>query len=175
MKNLITLFVAAALSCTAMAQQQFPNVTGETASGEIITLPKSDASKFTIVGLAYSSKASAMLDEWLEPAYLRFVAKHGLFAGEYDADIYFVPVFVGLNKTAYEPTIRKFKKTATPEIVDHVLFSKDDLDPLREQLGMDKEEIPHFFVLDSGGKILYRTEGAYTDEKLEAIEDILMD
>ncbi len=168
------LSIALAIGTAVAAQQQFPQVTGETVNGDNITLPRSDGAKYTIVGLAYSPKASEMLDDWLEPAYLRFIAKHGLFAGEYDADIYFVPVFAGLNKATYEPSMKKFKKSASPEIVDHVLFSKQDLDPLRQQLDMNREEIPHFFVLDREGKILYRTKGPYSDEKLEAMEDILM-
>lgn len=174
MRNLITLSLILALGTAASAQAKFPSVTGETVSGETVTLPKADARKYTIVGLAYSPKASEMLDGWLEPAYLRFVAKHGLFAGEYDADIFFVPVYAGLNKAAYAPSMKKFEKSASPEIVDHVLFSKDDLAPLREDLDMTNEAVPHFFVLDQEGKIVFRTKGPYTDEKLEAIENVLM-
>jgi hypothetical protein len=169
----ITLHLALALSFSAAAQT-FPSITGETVSGNTVTLPRSDPREFTIVGMAFSPKASEMLDDWLEPAYLRFVAKHGLFAGEYDADIFFVPVFVGLNKSAYEPSMKRFKKSASPEIVDHVLFTKEDLEQQMNDLKMDRKEMPYFFILDRNGKIVHRTEGAYTDDKLEAMEDVLM-
>ncbi len=174
MLKTITLCLALAIAGAATAQQPFPEITGETASGETVTLPKPDARKYTIVGVAYSQKASTMLEDWLEPAYLRFVAQHGLFAGEYDADIFFVPVFVGLNKAAYEPTLKKFKRSASPEIVDHVLFSKTDMDQLRNELGMTEKETPHFFVLNAKGQIVHRTQGAFTDDKLEGIENVLM-
>ncbi len=124
--------------------------------------------------MAYSQKAQPMLEDWFEPAYLRFVRGHGLFAGQYDAAVYFVPLFVGVNKGAYEPSIKKFRKTATPEIVDLVLFSKAEADPLKTALGMTDKDIPYFFVLDRHRRIVHRTQGAFTEDKLEAIEDILL-
>ncbi len=154
---------------------QFPSLTGETAEGNTIVLPNSMGAKWTLVGIAYSQKASPVLEEWYEPAYLRFVAKHGLFAGEYDVDVYFVPLFVGVNKAAYEPSMKKFRKSASPEVVDLVLFSKQDLDPLKEVLDMTEKDTPYFYLIDASGKVAHRTKGAFTDEKLEAIEYILMD
>lgn len=156
------------------AQGTFPTITGETAEGVELSVPIAEAKPYTLVGIAYSQKASPMLEEWYEPAYLRFVAKHGLFAGAYDADLYFVPLFVGLNKAAYEPSMKKFRKGASPEIVEHVLFSKNELDPLKAALELKDKDVPYFFVLDAQGTILYRTAGAFTEEKLEAIEEVLM-
>lgn len=153
----------------------FPPLKGETVKGEEVVLPNVQGAKWTLVGIAYSTKASPVLEEWYEPAYLRFVAKHGLFAEAYDVDVYFVPLFVGLNKTAYEPSMRKFRKTASPEIVDHVLFSKDELAPLQEALDMRGKDTPYFFLLDRSGHVVHRTEGAYSDAKLEVMEDFLMD
>jgi len=154
---------------------QFPSLTGETAEGRTIVLPNSKGAKWTLVGIAYSQKASPVLEEWYEPAYLRFVAKHGLFAGSYDVDVFFVPLFVGVNKAAYEPSMKKFRKSASPEVLDLVLFSKEDLDPLKDALNMSEKDTPYFFLLDASGKVVHRTKGSFTDAKLEAIEDLLMD
>lgn len=154
---------------------QFPSLTGETATGKSIVLPNSQGAKWTLVGIAYSQKASPVLEQWYEPAYLRFVAKHGLFAGDYDVDVYFVPLFVGVNKAAYEPSMKKFRKSASPEVLELVLFSKEDLDPLKDALDMSEKDTPYFFLIDASGKVVHRTKGAYTDDKLEAIENLLMD
>lgn len=166
--------IALLIASMGLAQQPFPALAGETAQGGAVTLPLSPAKEYTLVGMAYSQKAQPMLEEWFEPTYLRFIAKHGLFAGAYDIDVFFVPLFVGLNKAAYEPSIRKFRKSAEPEIVDHVVFSKAELDPLKTALGMTDKDMPYFFLLDRQGRIVYRTQGAFTDEKLEALEDILL-
>lgn len=180
MDRTLTYFIVAllitALHSTGVAQQiSFPSLEAETSDGTKVTLPRSNGARWTLVGIAYSQKASPLLEEWYEPAYLRFIAKHGLFAGGYDVDVYFVPLFTGVNKAAYEPSMRKFRKSASPEIVDHVLFSKAELEPIKAALGMTDKDIPYFFLLDAQGKVVHRTQGGFTDEKLEAIEDLLMD
>ncbi len=175
MKTLLSLIMVMALVIPAASQKTFPTMTGEMANGQELTLPRDLTRKHTIIGLAYSPKASSHLEEWLEPAYLRFVAQHGLFAGEYDADIYFIPVFVGLNKSAYEPSLKKFRKSASPEIEQHVLFSKEDMAPVKEILDLDEKDIPYFFVLDRSGRVIHRTQGAFSEDKLEAIENVLLD
>ena len=162
------------LTVVAQAQATFPMLVGETANGTAITLPMK-GSAWTVIGLAYSQKATPALEDWYEPAYLRFIAKHGLMAGSYEAEVYFVPLFVGWNKAAYEASMSKFRKSADPAIVDHVLFSKAEIEPLRTALGLTEKNIPYFFVLDAEGRIVHREQGAFSDEKLESIEEVLMD
>lgn len=154
--------------------QSFPAIQGETAAGKEVVLVASTDHAFTIIGLAYSEKAKPLLEDWYEPAYLRFVAKHGLFASSYDCQVYFAPLFTGLNKAAYGPSINKFKKGAAPEVVDHVIFCKVDIDELKTTLGLNERDIPYFFVLDRTGKVVHRTQGAFTEEKLEALEEVLL-
>lgn len=172
--RILLLSTAFLFGTTLAAQQTFPALEGETAEGGKVSLPLKGAKEYTLIGIAYSQKAQPMLEEWYEPAYLRFIAKHGLFAGAYDVDLFFVPLFVGVNKVAYEPSMKKFRKSAAPEVVDHVVFSKAELDPLKTALGMNEKDIPYFFVLDREGRIVYRTQGAFSEDKLEAIEEVLL-
>lgn len=165
--------VVAGLSATA--QSTFPSLTGETADGKKISLPSDQSGGYTVIGLAYGRGAGPLLEEWYEPAYLRFIAKHGLFATSYECAVYFIPVFVGANKVAYGPSIKKFRDSAEPEIVDHVVFFNGEFDAARQQLGLDRDNIPYFFVLDGQGRIIHRTEGAFSDEKLDAIEEVMME
>jgi hypothetical protein len=158
----------------ANAQTAFPALSGETVEGRTVTLPLANAKAYTIVGMAYGKAAGPLLEEWFEPAYLRFVAKHGLFAGAYDVDVFFVPLFVGVNKAAYEPSMRKFRKSAAPGVVEHVLFATAELEVLQAGLGMKNKDVPYFFVLDAQGNIVHRAEGAFAEAKLEAIEEILL-
>ncbi len=175
MRTLLLLLALLLALATTAQNDKFPALEGETAEGRNVDLPRSEAKPYTLVGIAISQKASPLLEEWYEPAYLRFVAKHGLFAGAYDADVYFVPLFVGVNKAAYEPSLRKFRKSADPEIVDHVLFSKSELEPLQHVLGLEDKNIPYFFVLDGEGRIIHRSKGPFTDEKLDAMEEVMLD
>lgn len=170
----ILLILSLLVANASFGQQSFPKLQGETAEGRNVELPLAAPKEFTIVGLAYSQKAQPALEEWFEPAYLRFVAKHGLFAGTYQCDVFFVPLFTGLNKAAYEPSMKKFRKSAAPEIVEHVIFSKSDLETLKTALDLSDKNIPYFFILDREGRIVHRAKGDFTDEKLEAMEDVLL-
>ncbi|MCB9183765.1 MAG: hypothetical protein H6591_07585 [Flavobacteriales bacterium] len=171
-----TLFILAlsVATCAAFAQQPFPAITGEFADGRVARLPAEGAKGYTIIALAFGQKAQPALEEWFEPAYLRFVEKHGLFATAYEAEVFFVPVFTGLNKAAYEPSMKRFRKSAAPGIVDRVLFVKAEFEAFKEALGLKGKDIPYFFVLDAEGRVIHREEGAFSDSKLEAIEDILL-
>lgn len=158
----------------AQGQQTFPKVTGEYADGRSAELPDGKGKGHTIIAMAFGQKAQPDLEEWFEPAYLRFVEKHGLFAGSYDVDVFFVPVFTGLNKAAYEPSMKRFRKSAAPGIVDRVVFVKAEFEEFRDALGLKGRDIPYFFVLDAEGRVLHREEGAFSETKLESIEDILL-
>lgn len=156
------------------AQHAFPRIEGEFADGRVEHLPQEGTKGYTIIAMAFGQKAQPDLEEWFEPAYLRFVEKHGLFAGAYDVVVYFVPVFTGLNKAAYEPSMKRFRKSAAPGIADRVLFVKADFDRFKDDLGLNGRDIPYFFVLDSQGRVIHREEGPFTESKLEAIEEVLL-
>ena len=83
----LLLFATLAQALLIHSQDPFPNLSGETATGASITLPVKGKG-WTVIGLAYGQKAGPLLEDWYEPAYLRFIAKHGLMAGSYDADVY---------------------------------------------------------------------------------------
>ena len=135
-----------------------------------MVLPDASAKGYTIIALAYGKKAEPLLEEWYAPAYARFIVKNGLFAASYDADIYLVPIFTGLNKAAYSGSMNRLRKEADPDIARRVIFFKGDAKELIDALGMTDKDIPYFFVLDGAGHILKRISGAYSVDKLDALE-----
>ncbi|MEZ4755452.1 MAG: hypothetical protein R2817_01350 [Flavobacteriales bacterium] len=154
--------------------QRFPPLEGENLKGDHVSLPATGGAPHTLIALAYGHKAGPVLEEWFEPLYLRFVAKHGLFAQAMQVDVHFVPLFVGANKAAYEPTLKKFRKSAAPELLDRILFVRTELETVQEPLGLKDKDVPYFFIIDREGTIVHRSQGAYSDAKLEAMEEVLM-
>ena len=174
-RSIVAAVLTVTIVSSAFAQTAtFPPLEGEKADGGRVQLPDPAAKGFTVVGLAYGQKASPMLEEWAEPAFLRLVAKHGLFAGTYEADVWFIPMFIGGNKAAYEPSMKRFRKSADPEVADHVLFYQGEIEVFEQALGLHSKDIPYFFVLDREGRIVHRAQGDFTDEKLEGIEEVLL-
>jgi len=162
--------LAVLLSCQAPAQSVFPTLEGETTDGTTITLPLRDTQGFSVVAVALGKKAEPLLERWYAPAYNRFVAKNGLFAGSYEVELFLVPVFTGLNRSAYGPTMNRLRKEVDPEIARRVVFFKGDAGPLVDALGMKDKDIPYFFVLDPQGRIIGRASGDFSVDRLDALE-----
>lgn len=166
-----SLFIfSLSISVPLFAQPVMPTISGETTDGNEVVLPQLGTERYTIVALAYGKKASPLLEEWYAPAYTRFVAKHGLFAGSYDVDLWFVPMFVGADKLAYGPSMKRLRKEVDPEVAARVLFFKGDASAVIQALALDNKDIPYFIVLDPEGRIIHRAQGAFDLSKLDEME-----
>jgi len=178
MKKLKLLAIGVVLCYSVEAQvigKMFPDMEAETVEDKIVKLPQEAKGKFTLLGLAYSKKSEAELNSWFEPVFQKFIQKStGLLSGfGYDVNVYFVPMFTGVNAAATGTAKRKALKNIDPQLLPYVLFYKGDLKPYKDTLDFEKKDIPYFFVLDSSGKIIYATSGQYTSAKMDDIEDAI--
>ncbi|MCU0419564.1 MAG: hypothetical protein MUC38_07880 [Cyclobacteriaceae bacterium] len=151
----------------------FPTLEAETVEDKKVTLPQAGLGKYTLLGLAYSKKAEDELNTWFGPVYNKFVRKaDGLMAGMgYDVNVYFIPMFTGVNAAATGTAKKKAIKNVDPQLLPHILFYKGELKPYKEALDFEKRDTPYFFVLDAEGKVVYATSGAFSPAKLDDIED----
>ncbi|MFA0962098.1 hypothetical protein AB9P05_09845 [Roseivirga sp. BDSF3-8] len=183
MKNLvIPIFLFALISlCTTDATAQvggnFPFLEGETLEDAIVSLPEDTKGKYTLVGLAYSKRSEDELNSWLVPVYDKFLRSSeeaGLFASfTYDVNVYFVPMFTGVKKVAAGRAKKKAIENIDSRLHQYILFYKGDIKSYKDQLDLGRKDRPYFFVLDENGKVVYATEGGYSDKKMEEITDIL--
>ena len=150
---------------------------GQTVLDEDIKLPVPNSEKFTLVGLAYSKKSEGDLETWFSPCYNLFVKDKedaGLFASfTYDVNLYFVPMFTGVKAAAAGTAKKKALKLADERLWPHIVFYSGKLKPYKEALDFEKKDVPYFFVIDQQGKIRYATSGAYSEKKMDEIEDII--
>jgi hypothetical protein len=178
MRKLSLLIVAIAFSSSGYAQvigKMFPAMDAETVEDKIVKLPGAAAGKYTLLGLAYSKKSETELNSWFQPVFEKFIQKStGLMAGfGYDVNVYFVPMFTGINAAATGTAKRKALKDIDPQLLPYVLFYKGELKPYKDTLDFEKKDIPYFFVLDPAGKIIYATSGKYTEDKMDTIEGVI--
>ena len=153
--------------------KMFPIMDTETVDNKKIKLPDSVKGKYTLLGLAYSKKSEDELNTWFQPVFEKFIQKSkGLMSSlTYDVNVYFVPMFTGINATLTGTAKRKALKNVDPQLLPYILFYKGELKPYKEILDFEKKDIPYFFVLDTSGKIVYSTSGKYTEEKLDDVEE----
>ena len=175
------LYVAFGLCSTNLLAQvigkDFPAMTTETAEDKVVEIPTAVKGKYTLLGLAYSKKAEDELNTWFNPVYDKFVRKAGgLLEGMgYDVHVYFIPMFTGVNAAATGTAKKKALKNVDPQLLPNILFYKGDLKPYKESLDFEKRDIPYFFVLDPEGKIVYATSGAFSQAKLDEVEESIED
>ena len=178
MKRCSLLIIGCALTITLHAQvigKMFPDLEAETVEDKKVLLPEAANGKYTLVGLAYSKKSEDELNSWFQPVFQKFIQKTtGLMAGfGYDVNVYFVPMFTGINAAATGTAKRKALKNIDPQLLPYVLFYKGEIKTYKEALDFEKKDIPYFFVLDPAGKIVYATSGKYTEAKMDAVEEVI--
>jgi hypothetical protein len=153
----------------------FPAMQAETVEDKKVNLPAEVKGKFTLIGFAYSKKSEDELNTWFQPVFEKFIQKNkGLFEGfGYDVNVYFVPMFTGINAAATGTAKKKALKDIDPNLLPYILFYKGELKSYKEALDFEKKDVPYFFVLDKEGMILYATSGSFSEKKMEGIEAVL--
>lgn len=178
MKTIGLLFMGFLLSTSALAQvigKTFPDMEAESVEDKKVKLPQDVKGKYTLLGLAYSKKSEDELNSWFQPVFEKFIQKNtGLLSGfGYDVNVYFVPMFTGVNAAATGTAKRKAMKNIDPQLLPYILFYRGELKTYKEALDFEKRDIPYFFVLDAEGKIVHATSGKYTTAKMDAVEAVL--
>jgi hypothetical protein len=174
-KNILTIVLVACFYSVGaqVTGRMFPDLQAETVDDKKVNLPADTKGKYTLLGLAYSKKSEDELNTWFNPVFSTFIQKtKGLMAGfGYDVNVYFVPMFTGVNAAATGTAKKKAAKDIDPQLLPYLLFYKGELKPYKEALDFEKKDTPYFFVLDAEGKIVYATSGKYTEAKMKEIED----
>lgn len=159
--------------------KMFPNMVCENYNGKKVNLPVDTKGKYTLLGLAFSNGAEEDLKTWINPIYNKFIVKVDASKADafdvhvdYDVNLYFIPMFTGLNQLTSKQSKEKIKSHTDKEMYDYLLFYQGDKS-YKEELNFEKKDTPYFFVLDKTGKIAYATSGKYDDKKLEKIIDII--
>lgn len=150
----------------------FPEMEAESLTNEFVNIPADIGGKYSLVGLAYSKKAEEYLKGWFEPVYNQFIYKNpnpGPFDFSFDVNTYFIPMFTGAKRPAYQKVMNKLQKTIDKRMQPNVLFYKGTLNEYKEALNFDGKDLPYFYVIDPQGKIVYATTGRYTKAKMQEI------
>jgi len=108
----------------SLAGKIFPEMEVETINDKKLKLPDSIKGKYSLIGLAYSKKAEDDLLTWLQPIFQKFIDKpEGVMKGfGHDVNVFFVPMFTGINAAATGIVKRKALKKIDTQLFPYVLF-----------------------------------------------------
>jgi hypothetical protein len=166
----LSLFLFSTLS-HAQVGITFPTLTGETLDDKAITLPDNVKGKFTIIGMAHSTDAEQDLQSWMDPIYQKYIAKTGLLDAAEDVNVFFIPMFSGSSLPFYDKAKKKMTATTQEDLRSHVIFYKGEISSYKEKLIIEKKDTPYIFVLNKDGKVVYATNGTWTEAKMDAMDE----
>ena len=172
------LFVFSILcGLNGFAQQLFPTLTCETLADKTLVIPNDVKGKRSVVCLAMSPKAEKMLRAWNNPLYTTLFAEGmgGLMGGNmYDANLCFVGMLKGIANLGLSEAKKQSKKEVEKKLYPNFMVSDDDVNTLMKNLSISDVKEPHFFILDAEGKILYHTQGEYSEQKMNELTEKLL-
>ncbi|NJM25110.1 MAG: hypothetical protein HC859_06015, partial [Bacteroidia bacterium] len=142
---LVLLFLFSSIVVFGQVGNTFPDMEAETVEDKKVSLPKDVKGKYTLLGLAYSKKSEDDLNSWFQPVFETFIQKTtGLMSGfGYDVNVYFVPMFTGINAAAQGTAKRKAMKNIDPQLLPYILFYKGEIKSYKEALDFEKKDIPY--------------------------------
>jgi hypothetical protein len=165
------IFLTAALATLFLADppvgQIFPELKAETLTDSVISFPNDTKGKSTLICMAYSADAEKDLKTWYEPTYDKFIAKTELMSDM------FIPMFTGVKAAGAAKAKKDMKESVQVDLQPHVVVYKGELDAYKETLKMDDKSKPYIYVLDKDGKIVFVTSGAYTEDKMDEIDEYI--
>ena len=112
-KFILFVLIASSLTCHSQVGNPFPTMEAESLTNKLVTLPADLSGKFSIIGLAYTKASENDLKTWFEPVYNQFIykpEKPSVFDFSYDVHYYFVPMFTGAKRPAYQKVNEKAAK-----------------------------------------------------------------
>ena len=176
MKTLLTTSLVVFFSSVfAQVGDVFPSLDGESLTNEMINIPDDIKGKYALIGMAFSKKSENDLNTWYSPVWNQFIykpEKPSLFAMNYDINVFFVPMFTGAKRPAYKKVMTKVKDKMDPKLRPYVLFYQGTMKAYKKPLNFNEgRDLPYFYVIDPDGKIVYTTNGKYTDRKMREIVD----
>ena len=90
--------------------------------------------------------------------------------GAYDVNVYFIPVLKEQMLPWNQLWNRVSWKRSAGFVAAYIILWKWFV-RCPGKIVYDKDNIPCFFLLDKQGKVIYKTNGAYTDEKYDELDE----
>ena len=169
----ILSLILLAFSVTSTIAQTLPDIKVETADNKNVSIPQDLKGKYSLICFASSQKAQSDLESWLDPVYQKFIAKTGIMDDMYDVNVYFIPILTGTNISFASSVKKKFRENTQEDLQSHVLFCTENGKEIIHSINMNDTSVPYFFLLNKENKIIYKTTGHYTEEKFDAIDELI--
>lgn len=148
---------------------KFPGVTGANLLRQKITLPGDLQGELNILFIAFQQWHQAWVDSWVPTARQLEQAFPGV-------QFYELPVIWKMNRFS-QTFINEGMRAGIPNQTTRqkTITLYTDKVAFRQALDLPNEESIYVLVVDRQGNVLWRTEGAYSEEKGEALKKAIQE
>lgn len=145
----------------------FPEVRGSNLDGREFSLPKDFEGELNLVFIAFQREQQSLVDSWV-PLAKTLTARHE------ELCYYELPTIYQAN-TLVRWFINNGMRRGIPDqhARETTITLYIDKEPFRAALGIPHEETICVLLVDAGGRVIWRAEGAHADEKGRELENVV--
>ena len=170
--RVVALFVLILVSTALVAEENipvvFPEVEGKSLMGEVVQFPDVFSKKaFHVVVIAFEQEQQSEVDTWLP-------SLKDLLEVRKDVDYFELPTISRMNAVMRWIIYRGMRSGIKDEadrartVTLHI-----DKEPFKSGLKIDSEESIVLVVVDDKGKVIWRSEGAFEEERWKELVAVL--
>jgi hypothetical protein len=160
------LFLALSLAVAADTVA-FPTVTSENLEGKTLTLPRDFGGARNVVFVAFQRGQQQQVDSWV-PFVKQALGRHP------GNDYYEIPTIKRMVAPMRWMINRGMKGGIDDRAArDRTVTLYIDKAPFKQALGIADESAIQVLVVDRAGQVLWRTTGAYSEDKAKGLEAAL--
>ena len=164
------LLMGVIVSATLSAQTAFPTITCSRLDQSSSVIPNISGKK-TVLLISFGKKGSDDVATWIDPLVQKFIRKSGMLDQMFDANLFALTFVNAAEWSVIRSQETKIKADLPTELHSNVLYSQDNAAVVAAALGEKSKNTATVVLLDEHGQIVKLISGAFTENKLEALEE----
>jgi hypothetical protein len=166
---LLSIILAACSSTvntpTDLLSKQFPTVTGQSLTKEVVTIPDAFRGKKTLLLVGYQQKTQFDIDRWIL----------GVLQAEVPVQIVEVPTIAGMMPQVVQGFIDNGMRSGIPkEDWASVVTVYGDADKIINAIGNDRPQSAHAVLLNESGQIAWSSNRGYSAQQVLELKSVVL-
>jgi hypothetical protein len=170
MKPLLLFFLL--LPAGLLFSQTFPALPCRDVNDTELIFVPSRNEKASLVFVQTKTNDSKVLESWIDPLIQKFVRRSGMLDGMFDADLWFLAFLKPAEAAVLKKSVKKMQEELPEEMKTRSVYTTESPD-LLESITLNGGS-SYIVVVASDGKILGTVQGEFTEDKMDTIQELLI-
>ncbi len=156
---------------SSLQAQRFPTFECTNDLGQTAEFLPANSGKPSLVFVQTKSADQEVLESWIDPLVQKFIRKSGMLDAMFESELYFLAFLNSTERMVLEKSKKKLQEELPLEMRGRCFYTSGSPDAI-ENLTLNAAS-SYIVVIAANGNILGTVQGAYTEQKMELIEDLL--